>query len=52
MADIVKVLLFGFQDVLLKPLTNMNRLREAILACLYPSMFTSQVIEKAELFQD
>ncbi|MCX2958013.1 MAG: two-component system response regulator RssB, partial [Serratia symbiotica] len=52
MADIAKVLRLGVQDVLLKPLTDMNRLRESILACLYPSMFTSQAIEEAELFQN
>lgn len=52
MADIAKVLRLGVQDVLLKPLTDLNRLREAVLACLYPNMFTSQAIEEAELFQD
>lgn len=52
MADIAKVLRLGVQDVLLKPLSDLNRLREAVLACLYPSMFTSQAIEEVELFQD
>lgn len=52
MADIAKVLRLGVQDVLLKPLTDLNRLREAVLACLYPNMFTSQAIEEVELFQD
>lgn len=52
MADIAKVLRLGVQDVLLKPLTDLNRLREALLACLYPNMFTSQAIEEVELFQD
>ena len=33
-------------------LTDLNRLREAVLACLYPNMFTSQAIEEVELFQD
>ena len=32
MADIAKVLRLGVQDVLLKPLTDLNRLREAVLA--------------------
>lgn len=52
MADIAKVLRLGVQDVLLKPLSDLNRLREAVLACLYPSMFTSQAIEKIKLFED
>ena len=52
MADIAKVLRLGVQDVLLKPLTDLNRLREAVLACLYPNMFTSKAIEEVELFQD
>lgn len=47
-----QVLRLGVQDVLLKPLTDLNRLREAVLACLYPNMFTSQAIEEVELFQD
>jgi two-component system response regulator len=52
MADIAKVLRLGVQDVLLKPLTDLNRLREAILECLYPNMFTSQAIEEVELLKD
>ncbi|MFC0225823.1 two-component system response regulator RssB [Serratia aquatilis] len=52
MADIAKVLRLGVQDVLLKPITDLNRLRETVLACLYPNMFTSQAIEEAELIQD
>ncbi|BFO10357.1 response regulator of RpoS [Serratia rubidaea] len=52
MADIAKVLRLGVQDVLLKPLTDLNRLREAALACLYPNMFTSPALEEADLLQD
>ncbi|KFK94468.1 MULTISPECIES: two-component system response regulator RssB [unclassified Serratia (in: enterobacteria)] len=52
MTDIAKVLRLGVQDVLLKPLTDLNRLREVILACLYPNMFTSPAIEEVELFKD
>lgn len=52
MADIAKVLRLGVQDVLLKPLNDLNRLRETVLVCLYPKMFTSQAIEEAELFHD
>jgi two-component system response regulator len=52
MADIAKVLRLGVQDVLLKPLTDLTRFREAVLACLYPNLFSSQAIEEAELFKD
>lgn len=52
MADIAKVLRLGVQDVLLKPLKDLARLREAVFECLYPSMFTSQVEEEEQLFQD
>ncbi|PVZ84780.1 two-component system response regulator RssB [Serratia sp. S1B] len=52
MADIAKVLRLGVQDVLLKPLNDLSRLRETVLTCLYPKMFTSQAIEEAELFHD
>jgi two-component system response regulator len=52
MTDVAQVLRLGVQDVLLKPLTDLNRLREAALASLYPKMFTSPAIEEAELFQD
>lgn len=52
MADIAKVLRLGVQDVLLKPLGDFTRLREALLTCLYPKMFTSQAIEEMNLIQD
>ncbi|WP_312241625.1 two-component system response regulator RssB [Pantoea sp.] len=52
MADIAHVLRLGVQDVLLKPLKNLERLREAVYECLYPSMFTSKVEEDEQLFQD
>ena len=52
MSDIAHVLRFGVQDVLLKPLKDLNRLREAVYECLYPSMFTSKVEEDEQLFQD
>lgn len=52
MADIAKALRLGVQDVLLKPIIDLERLREAVLACLYPNTFTSQAIEEAELFDD
>jgi two-component system, response regulator len=52
MADIAHVLRLGVQDVLLKPLKNFERFREAVYECLYPSMFTSKVEEDEQLFQD
>lgn len=52
MSDIAHVLRLGVQDVLLKPLKDLGRLREAVYECLYPSMFTSKVEEDEQLFQD
>ncbi|PIJ51646.1 two-component system response regulator RssB [Erwinia sp. OLTSP20] len=52
MSDIAHVLRLGVQDVLLKPVRDLSRLREAVLECLYPSMFTSKVQEDEQLFQD
>ena len=52
MSDIAHALRLGVQDVLLKPIKDMERLREAVYECLYPSMFTSQVEEEEQLFQD
>ncbi|RWR03757.1 response regulator of RpoS [[Pantoea] beijingensis] len=52
MSDIAHVLRLGVQDVLLKPVRDLERLREAVYECLYPSMFTSKVEEDEQLFQD
>ncbi|XYX39986.1 two-component system response regulator RssB [Candidatus Erwinia dacicola] len=52
MSDIAHVLRLGVQDVLLKPVKDLARLREAVFECLYPSMFTSKVEEDEQLFQD
>lgn len=52
MSDIANVLRLGVQDVLLKPLKDLGRLREAVFECLYPSMFSSKVEEDEQLFQD
>ena len=52
MADIAKALRLGVQDILLKPVKDLNRLRETVLACLYPNMFNSRVEEEERLFQD
>lgn len=50
MADIAKALRLGVQDILLKPVKDLNRLRETVLACLYPNMFNSRVEEEERLF--
>lgn len=52
MADIAKALRLGVQDVLLKPVKDLNRLRETVFACLYPNMFNSRVVEEERLFED
>ncbi|MFG6655306.1 two-component system response regulator RssB [Scandinavium sp. M-37] len=52
MADIAKALRLGVQDVMLKPVKDLNRLRETVYACLYPAMFNSRVEEEERLFED
>ncbi len=47
MADIAKALRLGVQDILLKPVKDSNRLRETVLACLYPNMFNSASRKKS-----
>lgn len=37
---------------MLKPVKDLNRLREMVFACLYPSMFNSRVEEEERLFRD
>jgi two-component system response regulator len=44
MADIAKVLLLAVQDILRKPLTDMNRLRDSILTCLHPIYTTAYLL--------
>ena len=52
MSDIAKALRLGVDDVLLKPVQDLNRLRETVFACLYPNMFNSRVEEEERLFRD
>lgn len=52
MSDIAKALRLGVQDVLLKPIKDLNRLRETVFSCLYPAIFNSRVEEEDRLFQD
>lgn len=42
-SEIAGMLRLGVQDVVLKPLDDIPRLREVLLECLYPSMFASKV---------
>lgn len=52
MAEIAHALRLGVQDVLLKPVKDLNRLRETVFSCLYPNMFNSRVEEEERLFED
>lgn len=52
MADIAKALRLDVQDVLLKPVQDLDKLRETVFACLYPNMFNSRVEEEERLFED
>lgn len=52
MSDIAKAMRLGAQDVLLKPVRDVNRLRETVLSCLYPKTFNSRVEEEEHLFAD
>lgn len=52
MADIAKAMRLGVRDVLLKPIKDLNLLRETVYACLYPKMFHSRVKEEEHLFAD
>ncbi len=51
MADIAKALRLGVQDVVLKPVKDLNRLKETLFACIYPNMFNSRVEEEERLFR-
>lgn len=52
MTDVARVLRLGVQDVMLKPIRDYERLREAVMSCIYPDMFTSPVHEVDQLMQD
>lgn len=49
-SEIAGMLRLGVQDVILKPLDDIQRLKDVLLECLYPMMFTSQVKEDEQLF--
>ncbi len=50
--DIASVTPFGVERCLLKPVKDLNRLRETVFACLYPNMFNLRVEEEERLFRD
>lgn len=52
MTDVATMLRLGVEDVLLKPIRDLQRLRDALLACLFPKLFTSQALQKSDLIQD
>ena len=52
MTDVATMLRLGVEDVLLKPINDLQRLRDALLTCLYPKLFSSQAMEESSLVQD
>src|SRR5471032_2419130 len=52
MTDVATMLRLGVEDVLLKPISDLQRLRDALLASLFPKLFTSQALQKSDLMQD
>ncbi len=50
MADIAKALRLGVEDVLLKPVKDLNRLRETVFACLYLICLTRGLKKKNACF--
>lgn len=52
MTDVASMLRLGVEDVLLKPINDLQRLREALLSSLYPKLFSSQAMEESSLVQD
>ena len=52
MSEIAKSLRLGVQDILLKPLSDFDRLRETVFSCLYPMMFDSRLDEQEQLFEN
>jgi len=52
MTDVASMVRLGVEDVILKPITDLNRLREALLSSLYPKLFSSQALEKNDFIKD
>lgn len=51
-ADVDKMLRLGVQDVLLKPITDLNNLRDVLLTCFYPYLFSSPASDEMALLDD
>ncbi|WKS79947.1 two-component system response regulator RssB [Edwardsiella tarda] len=51
-SDIARVMRLGAKDVLLKPVRDFDRLRQMLLACLYPALFDSLALEEDALSHD
>ncbi|MCD1126066.1 two-component system response regulator RssB [Jinshanibacter sp. LJY008] len=50
--DVDKMLRLGVQDVLLKPITDLNHLRDALLSSFYPYLFSSPASEELTMLAD
>ncbi|MBP9642220.1 MAG: two-component system response regulator RssB [Budvicia sp.] len=50
--DVDKMLRLGVHDVLLKPISDLNNLRDALLACFYPYLFSSPASDEMALLED
>ncbi|SUB82909.1 two-component system response regulator RssB [Pragia fontium] len=50
--DVDKMLRLGVHDVLLKPISDLNHLREALLACFYPYLFSSPASDEIAMLED
>ncbi|MBS0876289.1 MULTISPECIES: two-component system response regulator RssB [unclassified Tatumella] len=51
-SEIARMLRLGVQDVILKPVDDLTRVRDVIMECLYPSMFVSKIEEDEQLFDN
>lgn len=51
-ADVDKMLRLGVQDVLLKPISDLNNLRDALLSAFYPYLFSSPASDEIAMLED
>lgn len=51
-SEVSHVLRLGVKDILLKPLKDFDELVQALLACIHPSMFVSDLEENTKFFQN
>ncbi|MDR0805798.1 MAG: two-component system response regulator RssB [Enterobacteriaceae bacterium] len=50
--DVDKMLRLGVKDVLLKPISDLNKLRDILLSCFYPYVFTSPACDEMAMLED